>query len=331
MRSTLQALIASSQTIIADGGMGTTLFSMGLAQGASPELWNVDHPDKIRSVQRDYIQAGAQIILTNTFGCNRLRLKLHNLHDRVVELNQAAAKLAIAEAEAADHPVVVAGDIGPSGSLIVPLGDVTYEEMVDVFAEQAGALVEAGVDVIWVETMSAIEEVRAAVEGTRRVAPDFPIVTTMTFDTNGHTMMGISPEAGLRMMQELGVIALGGNCGNGPDELLRVIGKMRNSDPAQVLVAKGNAGIPHLEQGRPVYDGTPAIMADYAIHLRNLGANIIGACCGSTPEHIRQMKAALDSTPYEPEALVGAAAGNGNGKPARQRSRVRDRLSKEAG
>lgn len=331
MRTTLQALIASGQTIIADGGMGTTLFSLGLAQGASPELWNVDHPDQIRGVQRDYIRAGAQIILTNTFGCNYLRLKLHNLHDRVVELNQAAVKLAIAEAEAADHPVVAAGDIGPSGSLIVPLGDVTYEEMMDVFAEQAGALVEAGVDVIWIETMSAIEEVRAAVEGTRRVAPDFPIVTTMTFDTNGHTMMGISPEAGLRMMQELGVIALGGNCGNGPDELLRVIGKMRNSDPAQILVAKGNAGIPHLEHGRPVYDGTPAIMADYAVHARNLGANIIGACCGSTPEHIRQMKVALDSTPYEPEALAVAAAGNGNGKPTRQRSRVRDRLSKEAG
>jgi methionine synthase I (cobalamin-dependent) len=294
MRAALENLIAAGETIIADGGMGTMLFSLGLEQGDSPELWNVEQPEKVRSVHRAYIEAGAQIILTNTFGCNRLRLGLHDLSDLAARLNKAAAKLARAEADAADHPVVVGGDIGPTGGLLKPVGDLEYEEVVAAFEEQAGALAEGGVDVLWVETMSALEEVQAAVEACRRVAPDFPIVTTMTFDTNGFTMMGVSPEKALRAMQNLGVIALGANCGNGPDEIIGVIEKMHALSPAVPLIAKANAGIPHLENGIPVYDATPEMMAGYAVEVRNLGARIIGACCGSTPEHIRQMKAALD-------------------------------------
>ncbi len=297
MRAALEDLIAAGKTIIADGGMGTMLFSLGLEQGDSPELWNVEQPEKVRSVHRAYIEAGAQIILTNTFGCNRLRLGLHDLSDLAAKLSKAAAKLARAEADAADHPVVVGGDIGPTGGLLKPVGDLEYEEVVAAFEEQAGALAEGGVDVLWVETMSALEEVQAAVEACRRVAPDFPIVTTMTFDTNGFTMMGVSPEKALGAMQNLGVVALGANCGNGPDEIIGVIEKMHALSPAVPLIAKANAGIPHLENGVPVYDATPEVMAGYAVEVRNLGARIIGACCGSTPEHIRQMKAALDREP----------------------------------
>ncbi len=293
MRTSLQDLLASGETIIADGAMGTMLFSLGLTQGDSPELWNVEHPDRVRSVHRGYIEAGAQIILTNTFGCNRLRLGLHNLSERAAELNRAAARLACEEAEAAPHPVVVAGDIGPSGYILAPYGELTFDEAVAAFEEQARALVEGGVDVLWIETMSDLEEVRAAVEGCRRVAPAFPLVTTMTFDTRGRTMMGVTPEQALNTLSKFDVLALGGNCGNGPDEIKTVITKMHALNPDVVLVAKANAGIPHLENGVPVYDGTPEIMAEYAVQLRAEGARIIGACCGSTPSHIRAMSQAL--------------------------------------
>jgi 5-methyltetrahydrofolate--homocysteine methyltransferase len=293
MKTTLQDLLATGETILADGAMGTRLFDLGLEHGASPELWNVEQPDKIRQVHREYIEAGAQIVLTNTFGCNRLRLKLHNLSDRVVELNKAAAQLLRAEADSFPQPIVVAGDIGPTGSVMLPYGEMEFDEAVDVFAEQAGALVEGGVDVLWIETMSDLEEVRAAVEGVRRVAPDFPVVATMTFDTHGHTMMGVSPEKALEVMSGFDLLVLGGNCGNGPGEIETVIEKMAAAGASVPLIAKSNAGIPHLEDGIPTYDATPEMMAAHAIKVRDLGARIIGGCCGNTPAHIRAMAEAL--------------------------------------
>jgi 5-methyltetrahydrofolate--homocysteine methyltransferase len=295
MRTTLQELLASanSSPVIADGGMGTMLFSIGLANGESPELWNVTNPDKIASIHRGYIEAGAQIILTNTFGCNRFRLELHKLQDRAAELNKAAAQIAVAEAEAADHSVVVAGDIGPSGGILKPLGEMEYEEAIAAFEEQARALVEGGVDVLWIETMSDLKEVQAAAEGCRRAAPDMPLVATMTFDTHGHTMMGVSPEKALAGLLQLDLVALGGNCGNGTAEIETVIKKMRAVNQDVILVAKSNAGMPRLEGGRAVYDATPDDLAEYAVTVRQLGANIIGACCGSTPTHIQAISAAL--------------------------------------
>lgn len=295
MRTTLQELLASADglPVIADGGMGTMLFNSGLINGESPELWNVTNPEKVATIHRGYIEAGAQIVLTNTFGCNRYRLQLHKLEDRAAELNKAAAYIVVREAEAADHPVVVAGDIGPSGGILLPLGELAYEDAVAAFEEQARALVEGGVDVLWVETMSDLNEVRAAVEGCRRAAPDFPVVATMTFDTHGHTMMGVSPEKALEGLLEMDLVALGGNCGNGTAEIEGVIRKMRAQNQDVVLVAKSNAGMPRLEGGRAVYDATPADLAQYALNVRELGANIIGACCGSTPDHIRAMNVAL--------------------------------------
>ncbi len=297
MKTTLQALLDSGRPIIADGAMGTMLFALGLEQGASPELWNVEHPEKVRSVHRSYIQAGAQIVLTNTFGGNRLRLALHDLADRAAELNQAAAQLARIEADAAPHPVVVAGSMGPTGGVLQPYGELAFDEAAAAFEEQARALVEGGVDVLWIETMSDLEEVRAAVEGARRAAPDFPLVTTMTFDTHGRTMMGVTPEQAVAALSAFDVLALGGNCGNGPDEIEAVITKMHAASPQTVLVAKANAGIPRLEGGVPVYDATPEAMAGYAQKLRDEGARIIGACCGSTPEHIRAIARVLHGEP----------------------------------
>lgn len=293
MRTTLQDLLAAGTPVVADGGMGTMLFSLGLVQGDSPELWNMDHPDRIRSVHRGYIEAGAQIILTNSFGGNRIRLGRHDLVGRAAELNAAAARLARAEADAVPQPVVVGGSMGPTGQMLAPMGTLSFEDAVEAFAEQARALAEGGVDVLWIETMSDLEEVRAAHTACRQAAPDVPVVTTMTFDTKGRTMMGVTPERALSTLGEFGVIALGANCGNGPDEIEGVIEKMSAAGPAVPLIAKANAGLPRMVDGAAVYDATPDVMADYARRVREHGAQIIGACCGSTPDHIRAIAQAL--------------------------------------
>lgn len=294
MRAKLPDLLANGRPILADGAMGTMLFSMGLEQGGSPESWNLEHPDRVRSVHRGYIEAGSQIIMTNSFGANRERLALHDLSARAREINLAAAHLARAEADAAPRLVVVAGDIGPTGSILAPLGELSFEDAKSAFLEQANALVEGGIDLFWIETMYDLEEARAAVEASRSAAPDLPIIATMTFDTAGHTMMGVSPERAVSALQELGVEALGGNCGNGPGEIEGVLRSMQAPEQDVRIASKSNAGIPHLVGGEAVYDATPDLMAEHAIQARNLGAQIIGACCGSTPEHIRAMAAALD-------------------------------------
>lgn len=287
MKTTLKDLLSAGKPVVADGAMGTMLFGLGLEQGHSPELWNVEQPDNIRTVYRGYIEAGSQIILTNSFGGSRIRLDMHGLGDRAAELNEAAAALARVEADAAEQPVIVAGSMGPTGQMLAPYGLLTVEDATAAFEEQARALVAGGADVLWIETMSDLNEVQAAIEGCNRAAPGFPRVVTMTFDTNGHTMMGVTPEQAIEALGDFDVLALGGNCGNGPDELEVVMQKMRAVNPDAVLIAKANAGLPHMVDGNPVYDATPDVMADFALRLRDAGATIIGACCGSTPDHIR--------------------------------------------
>jgi methionine synthase I (cobalamin-dependent) len=292
-KTTFADLIVHDEIIPADGGMGTMLMAAGLQPGDSPELWNVEHTDEVRRIHRGYLAAGAQIILTNTFGGNQRRLMHRQLEKRAVELNQAAATLARTEADAVEKPVVVGGSIGPTGVLMAPLGDLTYDEAVAIFEEQAGALVEGGVDVLWVETMSDLQELRAAVEGCRKAAADFPIVATMTFDTHGHTSMGVAPKAAVEAFESMDLQAFGGNCGNGPEEIEGVIRSMHALAPEAVLIAKSNAGLPHMVDGQQVYDATPEVMAEHALRARDLGARIIGACCGSTPAHIQAMDQAL--------------------------------------
>jgi 5-methyltetrahydrofolate--homocysteine methyltransferase len=269
------------------------LFAAGLVSGDPPETWTLAHPDVVRSVHRGYLDAGARILLTNTFGANRLRLALHHLEDRVEHLNRTAAILLRAEVTTAGVEALVAGDIGPTGEIMAPLGTLEREQAIDVFAEQAGALVAGGVDLLWIETMSDLAEMAAAVSGARRASPGTPIVATMTFDTRGHTMMGVSPEAAAEALVALGVDAIGGNCGNGPDELLPVIEKMHAVAPDIPLVAKPNVGIPVFVGARAEYRTTPETMAAEAASLRSAGATVIGACCGSTSAHLEAMAATL--------------------------------------
>ena len=294
--TTWNDLLRSGEPIVADGAMGTMLMANGLEFGDPPELWNVEHPEIIRRVQRGYLDAGAQILLTNTFGGSRLRLDLHGRADRVEQLNRTAAVLARVEVDAADHPAIVAGDIGPSGQIMAAIGGtLTPEGAREVFAEQARALAAAGVDVIWIETMSDVSEAVAAILGAHDVAPKLPVIATMSFDTRGHTMMGVSPERAAEALLDAGAAAVGGNCGNGPEELTPVIEKMRAAFPDAVLVAKGNVGVPQLVGMAIEYPTTPETMADFAKRFRDAGANIVGACCGSTPPHLRAMAEALRS------------------------------------
>lgn len=289
----LQALLGRFGVLLADGAMGTMLFDLGLEHGGSPELWNLDQPERVRSVHRSYLEAGAGLILTNTFGGNRFRLGLHNLQDRVAELNRAGVELARQAVDEAGAGSLVAGDIGPSGELLEPFGNLSYAEAVAGFAEQARALLQGGADVIWIETISALDEMRAAIEAVKGVSPQTPVIATMTFDTHGRTMMGVAPEEAVKAFEDLDVAAMGGNCGNGPEEILGVIEKMHRVAPDTVLVAKSNAGIPTWMNGKANYNAGPDEMARYAVQAAEAGARIIGACCGSTPAHLSKMRTAL--------------------------------------
>jgi methionine synthase I (cobalamin-dependent) len=294
----LARLLAAKRVLLADGAMGTGLFARGLESGDSPELWNLERPDQVGAVHRGFVDAGSDLLLTNSFGANRMRLMLHGAEDRVAELNQAAARLAREAGDAAGRPVLVAGDIGPTGEIFAPVGTFTAAEGEAVFAEQARALAEGGVDLLWIETISSAEELAAAVAG---AAPTgLPVVATMTFDTRGRTMMGLTCDAAMRLRDDLAVrpVAFGANCGAGPAQLVEsVLGLMHAAAPGDVIVAKGNCGLPHYHDGAIRYDGTPEIMADYACLARDAGARIIGGCCGTTPLHIEAMAQALATRP----------------------------------
>lgn len=288
-----RALVAQGRPIVADGAMGTMLFANGLQFGDPPEVWNLAHPDVIRRIQRAYLEAGSQILLTNTFGGNRARLRLSGHGDRVDELNRTAAILLRAEVDAAGGTALVAGDIGPSGEIVEPLGTLAYAEAVEIFREQAASLVAGGVDLIWIETMSDLSEIRAAIEGVRQAAPGIALVATMTFDTRGHTMMGVTPEQAVEALAAWGADAIGGNCGNGPDELIPVIAKMHAAAPDVILVAKSNAGMPELVDMRAVYRADPDTMAAQVMAMCEAGATVVGGCCGSTPDHVRAIAGAV--------------------------------------
>jgi len=290
----LEELLETKGVLLLDGAMGTMLMAAGLESGEAPELWNVDHPDVIRNIHREYIQAGSDLVLTNTFGGTRIRLALHELDDRVTELNKAGAELARAESDKANATIVVGGSMGPSGELLEPVGTLNYQAARDAFSEQAAALVDGGVDILWVETMSDINEVKAAIEGCRQVS-DLPLAATMTFDSHGHTMMGVTPELAIQELKGLELMVIGANCGNGPGEIEEVIYKMHQINPDVILVAKANAGLPKWEGSELIYDGTPEVMAEYALKVHRLGARLIGGCCGSTPAHISAMASSLNA------------------------------------
>jgi 5-methyltetrahydrofolate--homocysteine methyltransferase len=282
MPNGLQELLRQGEVILADGATGTLLMEAGLPPGTPPELWNVQFPDRILHLHTTYLDAGSQIILTNTFGGSRVKLARAGYGDRVVEFNRAAADLAC---QAADKRALVAGDLGPTGELMAPLGPLVYEDAEDAFAEQASALAQGGVDLLWVETMMDLEEARAAVRGAQR-ATDLPIVCSLSFGPKGRTMMGVSARRAAEVLWPLGLAAIGANCGEGIDVVDPVLRQMREVIPDAPLVAKPNAGLPKLVEGHTVYDMAPVDFARHIPAFVELGAQIVGACCGSTPDHI---------------------------------------------
>ena len=322
MTDALTKMLSTRDWILADGATGTTLFNMGLSSGDSPEFWNVDRPDDIRALYSGPVNSGSDLFLTNTFGGNAARLKLHDGQDRVRELNRAGAELGREVADRAGRPVIVAGSMGPTGEVMAPLGALTHEVAVEMFHEQAEGLKEGGVDVLWVETISAPEEYRAAAEAAGRVG--LPFCGTMSFDTAGRTMMGTTSAEMVKIVGKLpnAPLAFGANCGVGASDLLRTVLGFVEAGADRPVIAKGNAGIPKYVDGHIHYDGTPEVMADYAEMARNCGARIIGGCCGTTPEHLVAMKEALETRPKgdrpaleDIEAKLGgfSSAGDGTG------------------
>lgn len=299
MTDALTALLSERDWILADGATGTNLFNKGLASGEAPELWNVDEPDKIRELHQSFVDAGSDLILTNSFGGTRNRLKLHNAQDRVHELNKRAAELAREVADNAGRPVIVAGSIGPTGDLLQPVGPLPFEDAVSAFEEQGAALMEGGADVLWAETISSEEEIRAAAQAAANLGA--PFCGTLSFDTAGRTMMGVTSTgyAGIAADLPASPIAFGANCGVGASDLVRTVLGLTEAAPDAVVVAKANAGIPKYVDGHIHYDGTPELMADYARIARASGARIIGGCCGTMPEHLVAMRAALENDPVE--------------------------------
>ena len=265
--------------------MGTMLQERGLTDGGSPELWNVENPAAIEGVLEEYASAGARLLTTNTFGGTRGRLAMHGLEDRVYELNKAGAE--IARRVANQHPeTYVMGDVGPTGDLMEPMGTLTVEGATAIFAAQIKGLVDGGVDAILIETMSDLSEVEAAVNAAHEVAPHMPVIATMSFDTNLRTMMGVKPAQAVAKLSALGVRIIGANCGRGMDEMRIIAREMVEARPEGVfIIAQSNAGLPILVGDTFEYQGTPDEMANFAAEMQDLGVNIIGSCCGSTPAH----------------------------------------------
>lgn len=309
--------------------MGTELFARGLTAGDPPEAWNVDMPDTITSVHAGYIDAGSDIILTNSFGGTAFRLKLHRLDDQVHELNRAAARVARNAADSASKNVVVAGSMGPTGELLVPMGEMTPETCSAAFAEQAAGLTDGGVDILWIETMSSLDELEAAVEGARRTS-DLPIAATMSFDTAGRTMMGVTGEAAAERMTALGLAAIGANCGNNIAETEAAVRQIVTCAGDTPVIVKANAGVPEFRGNELRYSGSPEVMGAHVQRMIDAGVSIIGGCCGTSTEHLALMRGVIDGVveaptieapgPNRPDDDPGSGAG---GSPRRERRRRR--------
>ncbi len=330
----LETLLAEGRPLLADGATGTTLFAMGLTSGDNPELWNALHPDRILALHQGFVDAGSDIILTNSFGGNRRRLMLHQLEGRTRELNRLAAQIARSAADRAGRRVIVAGSVGPTGDLLAPLGPLEPEQAFDAFVEQIEGLKEGGADVVWIETMSAPEEIRAAARAAGALA--MPYAVTASFDTAGKTMMGLAPAelAALADAFDPRPLAFGANCGVGASDLVMSVLAMTQAAPEAAVIAKANAGIPQWRGAHIHYSATPELMADYARLAIDAGARIVGGCCGSTAAHVAAMRRAIDQRVAGPRpqladvvAALGALAAPPSTAAGRSRSRRRDQAA----
>lgn len=340
--SAVNELLEDGGVILADGATGTNFFKKGLETGYPPELWNVERPDDVMDLHTSFIDAGSRLILTNSFGGTAHRLKLHDAQDRVEELNLAASKLARKAADAGrdryGERVLVAGSMGPTGELFAPMGALDYDDALQAFTAQAEAIAEGGADLLWVETMSSLEEVKAAIDAARSCG--LPVAACMTFDTAARSMMGVLPADFVRDSVAFGASLVGANCGIGPAELLHSVRDMLPVTDMPVI-AKGNCGIPSYVEGEIQYHGTPELMGHYACFARDAGIQVIGGCCGTTPAHVAAMAAALQATPRREfdsgaaEAALGTpwkdlptppdTSGGDAGRAARGRGRGRRR------
>jgi 5-methyltetrahydrofolate--homocysteine methyltransferase len=330
MRASLAELLSSGRTLLADGATGTNYFERGLGAGDPPEFWNSDHPEKVRDLHQQFVDAGADIILTNTFGCNRQRLKLHKAEGRVYELAKLAAEIACEVADASPRRVVVAGSIGPTGELFEPLGALNEASAVESFAELAEGLKAGGADIAWIETMSAAEEIRAAATGA--IQAGLPYTATCSFDTAGRTMMGLLPGDLSHVFDDLAAppVAIGANCGVGASDILVSLLAMTERDSDTYLISKGNCGVPYFAGTEAHYTGTPELMGRYAQLAVKAGAHIVGGCCGTSPVHLAAMRKSLDELMAKPTIAdiieaVGPLVNAAPSGPAPDRERRRGR------
>ncbi|KEJ87975.1 betaine--homocysteine S-methyltransferase [Sulfitobacter donghicola] len=320
MSNLFTEMLAEKSVLLADGATGTNLFNMGLMSGDAPELWNTDQPEKILTLYRGAVNAGSDLFLTNSFGANASRLKLHDAQNRAHELSRVAAELGREVADTAGRKVIVAGSVGPTGEIMEPVGALSHASAVEMFHETADGLKAGGADIGWLETISAPEEYRAAAEGFALAG--LPWVGTMSFDTAGRTMMGLTSAGMVDMVEDIDntPLAYGANCGTGASDLLRTVLGFAAKGGNLPIIAKGNAGIPKYHDGHIHYDGTPELMGTYAVMARNCGAQIIGGCCGTMPSHLEKMREALDTTPMgsapsleEISAALGAFSSESDG------------------
>ena len=289
MDKKILTLLKQNKTIISDGAWGTLLQEKGLEPGVCPESWNLTHPDKVKEVAASYADAGSDMIETNSFGGSRFKLAHYGLADQTFEINKRAAEISCS---AAGESVLVLGSVGPTG-IILMMGEVTEDELYEAFKEQATALEAGGADAICIETMTALDEailaIRAAKENT-----NLEVICTMTFDKTitgeFRTMMGVSPEQMVEELTSAGVDILGTNCGNGMENMIPIVEAIRKLDKEIPILVHANAGLPHLHEGKNVFDETPEVTASYVSDLIIAGANMIGGCCGTTPEHIKAIK-----------------------------------------
>ncbi len=289
--------ILGQAPILADGAMGTMLHSKGVSFDRCFDELNLTNPAVVAEIHRGYIDAGAQVILTNTFGANRYKLAKHGMQDQVTEINHAAVGLARRVVDDSFKDVLVAGDVGPLGVRIAPYGRVQLPEARQAFAEQIKALNEAGIDLVVIETMTDVFEVVEAIHAARETAPDLPIVATMTFTRDDRTLLGDNPSKVAKALYEAGAGIIGVNCSGGPAQLLRILHQMRQAVPEARFWVKPNAGWPEHVGGRVMYTAAPEYFRDYLLEFWQAGANVIGGCCGTTPEHIAAMRKALDANP----------------------------------
>jgi 5-methyltetrahydrofolate--homocysteine methyltransferase len=336
MLDPLTKLLQKKNFILGDGAMGTNLFDLGLANGEPGELWNLNKPQLVAQVYQGFVDAGSEIILSNSFGANKYRFMLHSDPALVKDANITAARIAREVIDGCGRPVIVAGSMGPTGEMPEPYGERPAADIEEAFYEQAMALKQGGVDIIWIETMFFEDEIDAAAKAVERAGLAY--VQTMTFDTNGCTMMGLKPQNAPQLKRDRGwnSIAFGANCGVGPSQLVdTIIGICDNSSDDDVIVAKANCGIPQMGADMKIaYDGTPEIMANYACMARDAGARIIGGCCGTKPVHIAAMREALDIRPRgdrPSHEQIGEVLGNVTKtsrqaiKSSRKRTRARHR------